>query len=145
MKKQFFIALLANAALFFAYCNKADTPPNTPESILARAGTDIQKITGIKQDYTITGVKQVGNDKGVVTLVSYRLKDGTEGNYAVFSGVRYKLNGQTYTAQPNARESYSCTRTGICPCFLLVFYDADEDVYYLTCSCSDCHIKVTYS
>ena len=98
------------------------------------------------QEFEITGINFLPIKKGYAAIVSYRLQDGTENSFGIFSGVKYKLahpnaNALNESMAADGKVTISCQ--GTCTCKMSTTINTDTGVITVDCGCSNCeaHIK----
>ena len=179
MKKSLIIAILAIMSLIILpaiSCKKSDTAQK-PQSLSLKAPSGqqiaqsvtalrteasgiISKKFGGKQDFEITNIDYLPVNQGYAAIISYRISSGETGNFASFSGIRFKISSQSITTDyPTAQYlsgnaeaqnadagkiTITCTRNGTCECKVQGTVDTNTGIVTWGCSCEQCTATVTY-
>jgi hypothetical protein len=175
MKKRIFTAFAAAAVLFLlsVSCQK-NANLSAKEKTLSleapsgrRVASSMQQLKsdavptliakyGTAEQFEITGIQYLAITKGFAAIVSYRLENGTTGNYGIFSGVKVvlpkaheltvtkdRLSASTQMREADGKVTISCK--GTCTCRMSATINADTGVITVDCGCSDCSSTVTSS
>jgi hypothetical protein len=155
MKATTFLA--ATAILFVFSCQKAkDVPPTEPGLNLQApsgqaiaAGVDDLKVIGLKAlankeaqtGFTLTSIDYLPVAKGYAALVHYRLLNGSEGTFAVVSGVKLQAPGKdggTLYEDNSKQFLLTCTPYGYCVCRAYLYYNSNNQTITYSCGCESC-------
>jgi hypothetical protein len=181
MKKLLSIAFAAMTLAIapFMSCNKAGNVPNEEKlqlespsgQMIAATASDLMRQTsdvlfelfGKKQLFELTNVEYLNVSKGYAAIVSFRLNDGTIGNYAIVEGVSFHLDSKSISTRKPARKtndntvladdagsrvSLVCQRTAgsNCQCKIQGTLDATTGTITWKCDCqSGCEMVVIIS
>lgn len=124
-------------------------------TLKAEASQIILKKYGSNQSFELTGVKYFPIKTGYSALVSYKLSNGTIGNYASVSEVNYNIDPQSISSLVKIetptignqlkvdRSSIKITCNGTCGCCVTGSFDTETGQMTFGCSCSSCTCTVT--
>lgn len=155
----------------FTSCQKADVVSNEEQSLQLQAPSG-QRIAATVQDvreeaagiiirkhgtlqgFRLTHIEYLPVRKGFAAIISYRLSDGSTGNYATVSDTRFATTSPSVGTTPETAEvfaaametgddtgsrvSFICMRIGACDCRIQGVVDAESGVVTWKCSCIEC-------
>jgi hypothetical protein len=119
----------------------------TVHDLKTHASAIVENKFGKGQDFQLMRIDYLPVEKGYAAIVFYELKNGTIGNYGIFSGVSYDLAASDETAvqEEDSKVTISCDKKGTCDCNLSGTYNPNTGVVTVNCGCSTCEVKVTES
>jgi hypothetical protein len=183
MKKTVWIAVMAIMCFFvlpLLSCKKADSNAEHEQSLSLKAPSGqsiapsltslradaariILKKFGSAQEFQITHIEYLPVSKGFAAIISYELSNGEKGNFASFTGVKFRVISQSVITDMATAEQLStgealesleggnggkititCSRTGTCECKVQGTVNTNTGVVTWGCSCEQCSATVTY-
>ncbi|HYF32952.1 MAG TPA: hypothetical protein VD993_17630 [Chitinophagaceae bacterium] len=180
MKKLLSIAMaMALAILPFTSCQKSETVSEEEKllqlqapsgqhiaaaisDVRAEAAAIILDKFGTGKAFRLTAIEYLNVTKGYAAIISYRLSDGTTGNYATVADAAFTVEAASIRTnsvktkktsgasaiindESVSKVTLQCLKTGTCECKISATINAETGTITWKCSCTDCEMQIIIS